>query len=103
MGDFKTVAKLNAVPVGTVHGVDVDGHRIAICNVDGQISAVSGICTHADADLCDEDLDDGCLVCPLHFATFDARTGEAMDPPADEPLRVYEVKVDGEDILVNVG
>ena len=103
MGDFKSVAKLNAVPVGTVHGVDVDGHRIAICNVDGQITAVSGICTHADADLCDEDLDDGCLVCPLHFATFDARTGEAMDPPADEPLRVYEVKVDGEDILVNVG
>ena len=102
MSDFTPAAAVSDIPVGTVHGVDIDGHWIAICNVDGDISAVSGICTHADADLCEEDLDDGCLVCPLHFATFDAKTGEAMAPPADEPLRVYEVKVDGDAILVRV-
>ena len=66
---------LTDVPSGTVYGVDVDGERVAICNVDGEISAVSGTCTHADADLCDGDIEDGCLVCPLHYATFDARTG----------------------------
>ena len=102
MGEFKPAAKLTDIPLGTVHGVDIDGHWIAVCNVDGDITAVSGICTHADADLCDEDLDDGCLVCPLHFATFNARTGEALDPPADEPLRVYQVKVEGDDILVMI-
>ena len=42
-------------------------------------------------------------MCPLHYATFDARTGHAMEPPADEPLKVYEVKIEGEDILVSVG
>ena len=102
MGEFKAAATLADVPIGTAHGVDVDGHWVAICNVDGDITAVSGICTHAEADLCDEDLEDGCLVCPLHFATFDARTGEAKDPPADEPLRVYDVKIDGDTILICV-
>ena len=103
MSEFQRVAMLTDVPSGTVYGVDVDGERIAICNVDGEITAVSGTCTHADADLCDGDLEDGCLVCPLHYASFDARTGHAMEPPADEPLKVYEVKLEGEDILVNIG
>jgi len=103
MSDFKRVAMLTDVPSGTVYGVDIDGDRIAICNVDGEITAMSGTCTHADADLCDGDIEDGCLVCPLHYASFDARTGHPMEPPADEPLRVYEVKIEGEDILVSVG
>ncbi len=100
--DFKQVAMLTDVLSGSVHGVDVDGERIALCNVDGDITAVSGTCTHAEADLCDGELEDGCLVCPLHFATFDARTGHAMAPPADEPLRVYEVMIKGEAIYVRV-
>ena len=102
MGEFKRVAMLTDVLSGAVYGVDVDGERIAICNVNGEITAVSGTCTHADADLCDGELEDGRLVCPLHYATFDVKTGHAMDPPADEPLRVYEVKVEGEDILLRV-
>ena len=90
------------VLAGSVYGVDVDGERIAICNNDGEITAVSGTCTHAEADLCNGDLEDGRLVCPLHYASFDAKTGHAMDPPADEPLRVFEVRIEGEDILVRV-
>ena len=81
---------------------EVEGVYIAICNLDGDITAVSGICTHADAEMDDCDLEDGCIVCPLHFASFDARTGAPMDPPADEPLKVYQVRIEGEDILVSI-
>ena len=103
MSEFKRVAAISDVPEGRAHMFDVDGHYIALCNQGGEITAVSGICTHADAEMDDCDLEDGCIVCPLHFASFDARTGTPMDPPADEPLKVYEVKLDGEDILVNIG
>jgi nitrite reductase/ring-hydroxylating ferredoxin subunit len=102
MSEFTRVAVLSDLPSGSVHGVDVDGHHIAICNHMGDIRAVAGTCTHADADLCDGELEDGELVCPLHFAKFCTRTGHATEPPADEPLRTYEVKVEGEDILVRV-
>ena len=102
MGEFKRVAMLSDVVSGTVIGVDVDGQRIALCNHEGDIRALDGTCTHAEADLGEGELEDGELVCPLHFATFCTKTGHATSPPADEPLRVYEVKVEGEDILVKV-
>ena len=103
MPEFKRVATISEIPSGRAHMYDLDGHYIAICNQDGEITAVFGVCTHANVEMDDCDLEDGCIVCPLHFASFDARTGDPMDPPAYEPLKVYGVKIDGEDILVDVG
>ena len=103
MPEFKRVATISEIPSGRAHMYDLDGHYIAICNQEGEITAVSGVCTHANVEMDDCDLEDGCIVCPLHFASFDARTGDPMDPPAYEPLKVYGVKIEGEDILVDVG
>ena len=69
------------------------GARYAICNVDGDIRAVSGICPHQDGPLYEGMLDEDTIMCPLHAWKFDTRSG-ACD--ADETLRiaVYPVKVE---------
>lgn len=82
--------------------VQASGHRIALYNLDGEYFATQESCTHAEASLCDGEISGDEVVCPLHFATFDVRTGECTGPPAYEDLQTYPIKVEGDDILVQV-
>ena len=43
------------------------------------------------------------VTCPWHGATFDVKTGAVLDPPAPNGVKNYEVKIEGEDVLVKVG
>jgi nitrite reductase/ring-hydroxylating ferredoxin subunit len=80
------------VPEGEAVRVDTDP-PIAVFKVDGQLYAIDDTCTHQDASLADGWVE-GCLVvCPLHAAGFDLRTGEVTGPPAKRPLRTYRVEV----------
>lgn len=94
--DVAPVAELSP---GQAKVVTVDGSPVAVINLDGELHALSDMCTHEDwpivgsgADL-EELLVDGELVCPHHGARFCVRTGDAMCAPAYEPLETYEVRV----------
>jgi glycine betaine catabolism B len=50
--------------------------------------------------LADGRLDGFEVECPWHQSRFDMRTGEVIEPPASEPELAYEVKVEGNNILV---
>lgn len=88
---------------GAVIGVLIEGEDIAIYNVDGAYHATENICTHAMARLSDGYLEGGTIECPLHAGRFDIRTGCVVAPPPSAPLRVFAVRLDGGDILVNLG
>ncbi|MCP3903843.1 MAG: non-heme iron oxygenase ferredoxin subunit [Planctomycetes bacterium] len=98
MAEFVKVADLTDVPAGSARCIKVNGKAIALCNVEGAIYATDDTCTHADASLCEGTLDGHELVCPLHFAAFDVRTGACTAPPAYEELATYEVRVNGKTI-----
>lgn len=83
-------------------GVEVEDKKLAIHHTEGEFFVTDNICTHQYALLSDGFLEDGCIECPLHQAMFDLRTGEPKSPPATEPVNVYEVKVQGQDILVSL-
>ena len=53
-----------------------------------------------DASLAKGSLHGHCVKCPLHGSRFDLSTGEALDEPAEDPVNTYEVRVEGDDILV---
>ncbi len=77
--------------------VQVDGTDILLVNVDGTVRATQGICSHEYFELDKGFLTGDSLTCALHLSRFDLETGEALDPPAEIPLAVYEVAVeDGE-------
>lgn len=82
--------------------VELHGRRILIANVDGVFYATDDTCTHEDASLSNGSLKGGYVKCPLHGSRFDLRTGEAMEDPAEDPLRCYPVKVEQGKVLVKV-
>ena len=79
-------------------GVDValDPHATA------RSTRFSDICSHAEVSLSEGEVDDGEIECWLHGSRFDLRTGQPTGLPATEPVPVYPVKIDGDDVLVDV-
>lgn len=99
---FVRVASRDEVPPGTLLGVEAHGERIVVCNVDGVFYAVRDECTHESYPLSAGELNDKTLTCVLHGARFDIETGEVLALPAYESLKTYEIKVEGEEIMVAV-
>jgi anthranilate 1,2-dioxygenase large subunit len=85
-------------------GVEVAGTPIALFRLGNEIHATSGSCTHEFASLADGfvEAEDGSVECPLHQVLFDIRTGRALCTPATEDIKVYPVKIDGSDILIDL-
>ena len=102
MSEYTKVASLSELSSGEMKMVTVDEEDILLANVDGTIHAVSDLCSHADASLSDGYIEEGEVECPLHGSRFNLATGESLNLPADEPLKVYEIKVEGDDILVRI-
>ena len=101
MADFVKVADLSEVPPGEMLLVDLQGDEVALANVNGTIYAFADMCTHMGGRLCQGLLEDTTVTCPLHGGQFDATTGEAKTPPAEEDLTTYQVQVnDGGEIHV---
>ena len=103
MAEFvKAIAKADLT---AGHGVMVElqGKKIAIFNEDGAFYAMDDTCTHAGGPLSEGELDGTVVTCPWHGATFDVKTGGVHGPPASDGVRSYEVKIEGEDVLVKVG
>ena len=96
----KVVAKLSELSDGMMKTVEVDDHKILLVKVKGEVYAVGATCTHYGAPLEDGLLSDDRVVCPWHQAAFSIKTGDMLEPPALDSLPRYEVRVDGDDIIV---
>jgi len=83
---------------GFVHGVK----KILLANLKGKIHATDLICTHADADLSTGFLSEEGVRCPLHLSVFNLEDGKPQNLPAEIPLTVYNTKIDGNEIYVEI-
>ncbi len=81
----------------------IEDPPIAVFNVEGTLLAVSDTCTHAEASLSEGRVDGETVECPLHGACFDLRTGEALTPPAIEPVQTFRVLAQEDNIYVEIG
>ncbi len=101
MAEYIHVAKLAELPPGSSKLVEYGLYRIAIFNLDGELYALEDMCTHDGGPLVDGRILEGCQVeCPRHGARFDIKTGNALCMPAFMPTPTYEVKIEGDDIMV---
>ncbi|HYF12001.1 MAG TPA: non-heme iron oxygenase ferredoxin subunit [Actinomycetota bacterium] len=92
------------VPVGEARRFEVDHRPIAVVNLgDDGFHAVDSICSHAHyfLDEGEVDVDLGTIECPKHGSTFDLETGRPRSLPATQPVQVFEVKIEGDDILID--
>jgi nitrite reductase/ring-hydroxylating ferredoxin subunit len=100
--NWHLVATTSEVLVDEPKAVKIGEHNVAIYNVDGAYYATDDICTHEYASLCEGFIDGDIVECPLHAGQFHIPTGKAMSPPVTEDLRTFKVKVEGNDIFVEV-
>lgn len=100
---FVKAANVGDVPPGRVKVVEVGQEDVALCNVNGDIYAVDNVCTHDDGPLGEEGylLGDE-IECPRHGARFCVRSGEVKTLPAIVSIPTFTVKVEGDEIFVDV-
>lgn len=102
MAELLQAMKVSDLGEGTISAVDLKGSHILLAKIGGEVSAVSGTCTHEETDLALGFVLEERVICPLHLSQFDLRTGEVMNPPATLPLQRYNVKIQGDTIFVEV-
>ncbi len=82
--------------------VDVEGVEVAVVRHDDEVYAIQDECSHAAIPLSEGEVE-GCEIeCWLHGSRFDLRTGKPSGLPATEPVPTYPVRVEGDDVLVDV-
>jgi 3-phenylpropionate/trans-cinnamate dioxygenase ferredoxin subunit len=72
--------------------VEVDDFEILVVRCGKDLYAVEDRCTHDGEPLGGAEVEACQIICPRHGAHFCARTGEALTPPAYEPLRTFKVR-----------
>jgi nitrite reductase (NADH) small subunit len=101
MSDFVKAATVAEIPPGTAREAVVNGKPVALFNVDGAFYATSNTCLHRGGPLGQGMLDGPTVMCPWHAWTWDVTTGENASNPVLK-IETYEVKVEGDDVLVKV-
>jgi 3-phenylpropionate/trans-cinnamate dioxygenase ferredoxin subunit len=83
----------------------VDGRLVALVNLgDEGLRAIDAICSHAHyyLDEGDVDVDFETIECPKHGSTFDLNSGKTRSLPATEPVEVFPVIIENDDIYIEV-
>jgi nitrite reductase (NADH) small subunit len=99
MASFVKVCKQGDIPTGTGKTVSVNGKAVALFNVDGTFHAIDDTCIHRGGPLGEGELDGKIAICPWHGWRWDVTTGVNQLNSAIS-VKKYDVKVEGEDVLV---
>ncbi len=102
MSDYSFACRVADLADETAVGVEIDGVPICLAKSEGEVFAISDICSHADIALSEGDVGEGIVECWLHGSRFDLRSGRPIGLPATQPVPTYPVKIDGDDVLVAV-
>ena len=102
MADFQTVAKIDEIPDGGMRQFIAHGEPIGLYRVGPDIYAISDICTHEETFLTEGEFEPDILEveCPLHGSRFNVQSGDVRILPAIKPVDTYEVKIEGDLVLV---
>lgn len=87
------VAPAASIVPGDYAQIELDAQLIAVFNIHGTFYAIDDLCTHDGGELAGGAVEGDVVICPRHGARFCLRTGAALTPPAYEPVRTYETRV----------
>ena len=99
---FLEVAKKSQIPEGAAIGVEVEGKRLALINVHGEIYALDDECPHEAGPMSEGVIEGEEIQCPWHSSRFNIKTGRVTQDPAESDLRVYKVRLVGDAVEVEI-
>jgi len=102
MAEFVKVAKTAEIALGQGKAVETGGKKIALFNINGTFYAIDDTCTHRGGSLSEGMVVGTEVTCPWHGAVFDVTTGSVLGTPARQDVAHYPVRVEGEDIEVQL-
>ncbi|MGH7387992.1 MAG: Rieske (2Fe-2S) protein [Candidatus Rokuibacteriota bacterium] len=95
-------AALADVPPGQPRPVEANGTRLVLVRVGDQVHALDDVCAHQGGPLSEGKLSGTRLACPWHGWMYDVRTGRCLFPPRGHAVPSYRVRVDGDDVWVDL-
>jgi toluene monooxygenase system ferredoxin subunit len=98
---FQKIAKIEGLWSGEMVGLEVNGEHILLINIDRRLYAYADACPHQKSRLSEGTLKEKILRCARHHWEFDVCSGSGVNPQ-NACLRMFPIKVDGEDILVDI-
>ncbi len=101
MAEFKKVAEISELSSGRKE-ITIEKNKILLLNLNEKIYAIDSRCPHRGLSLAQGKIEGNIITCPYHGSHFDVTTGQVVKGPAKEGLPIYEVKVEGKDILISI-
>ncbi|MDZ7344512.1 MAG: non-heme iron oxygenase ferredoxin subunit [candidate division KSB1 bacterium] len=102
MAQFIKVATIDEIAPGTGKQVEANGKQIALFNLDGNFYAIDNTCTHRGGPLAEGFVEGEDVTCPWHGAQFNIKTGAVVGPPATQRVTTYNVRVQGNEIEIEL-
>ena len=105
MEEWIRVCDVKSLKDGDILDFDHGDKKVLLAKARGKVFATERICTHAYADLATGILneEEQTVTCPLHLSTFKLDTGVPQNLPAEEPLKIYKVKIQENGIYIQLG
>ena len=102
MPDFVRACSIDDIEDASAIRVVIGNVPIAVVRSNGEFYAIHDVCSHANVALSEGEIEDQTLECWLHGSRFDLVTGRPTGLPATKPVPVYPVKIDGDDVYIDV-
>jgi 3-phenylpropionate/trans-cinnamate dioxygenase ferredoxin component len=100
--EFQFACKLSSLKPNQPQTVEIDDRFVIVVLLNDQVYCIEDLCTHDGGTFGSAELEGACIVCPRHGAKFDVRTGEAKCMPATEATLSHVVRVDGDNVLIQL-
>lgn len=99
---YVRLCKTSDAPAGVMKQFIIRGNEILVVNQNNNYHCLDARCTHAGAPLAEGELDGEVLTCPWHGSRFNITSGAVIKGPAKEALRVYNNRVEGDYLLIEI-
>jgi 3-phenylpropionate/trans-cinnamate dioxygenase ferredoxin subunit len=102
MSDYLRACPAADLDEGEALRVELEGVPVCLVRTEGDVYAIYDICSHAEVSLAEGDVDGTTIECWLHGSRFDLLTGRPTGLPATQPVPVYPVKIEDDDVYVSL-
>ena len=96
------VAKVDELQNGQMQQIAVGDSQILLSKIEDKFYATGAFCSHYGAPLAKGILCGERIVCPWHNACYNAIAGQQEEPPGLDSLTHFAVRVEGENVLVEL-